>query len=436
MITRRSLILVAVTIVGLTLAACGPAEEVVVDDGSAERIAELEAALAEAEAAGVAEDEVAALQDELDALSGELAAAQGSRCTYNGYRMGWVMDYADANNIVNEVFGPTSDFQYTFWQLDNPDAAASFEGLVGDALSNPDLDSRSSTWQEAERLVVDEQVAVLPLWHYDNFNMFNADVNYFFPPFGASRVAQWSLESGGTTIRLPVNAAVPTLDIQRATDTTSSAIIYQLIDAPYGFNEEGGIEPLAASSFEVSDDGTVYTIALRDNAVWSDGEPVTAQHYVDGITRLLDPELAADYAYVMFAVAGAAEYNAGELDSLESIRAVDDFTLEVTLTEQLSYFDSILAFSTMHPVRLDVIDTFGDEWTQPGNFVSNGAYILAEHNPGENVVLEKNPTYWDADNVAIERVEIPIIEELATILAAFENGEVDGTGLDINNVPC
>jgi oligopeptide transport system substrate-binding protein len=200
-----------------------------------------------------------------------------------------------------------------------------------------------------------------------------------------------------------------------------------MFDAPYKFTADGTIAPLAAESFEVSEDGTVFTVNLRSDAVWSDGEPVLAQHFVDGVKRLLSPEMANDYAYVMFDIVDAAAYNAGEVEDLETIVALDDFTFQFTLSEPRSYFDSILAFSTFHPVRLDVIEANPETWTQPGVSVSNGAYVLAEHNPGENLVFEKNELYWDADNVAFERIEVPVISEPATCLAAFEAGEIDVT---------
>ncbi len=316
---KRFLALVSTLVVaGFVLAACGGAVpevvEDVVDTAAQEQIAALEAQLAELQASGAAtEDEIAALQAELDAASGELKAASAAQCSYNAYRLGWVMDWADAGNIVDTVFGPTSDFQYSFWQLSEPDAASAFGDLTLSAYRDTDLENRAATWQEAERILVDDVVAVLPIYHYDRSTLVSTDVEPLFPPFGAPRMADWGASAGKTDVRWAAGASVPTLDINRSTDTTSSTVIYQMIDAPYKFNAEGGIEPLAAESFEVSDDGTVFTVNLRQDAVWSDGEPVTAQHYVDGVKRLLSPDLANDYAYVMFDIVGAADYNAGDL---------------------------------------------------------------------------------------------------------------------------
>jgi oligopeptide transport system substrate-binding protein len=213
-----------------------------------------------------------------------------------------------------------------------------------------------------------------------------------------------------------------------------------MYDGPYKFLEDGTITPLAATGFEVSEDGTVFTVSLREDAVWSDGVSVTAQHFVDGVIRLLEPEVANDYAWVMFDIVGSAEYNAGETDELPAISAVDDFTFTFTLNEPRSYFDSLLAFHTFYPIRLDLIEQYGDEWTLAGNLVGNGAYTLAENNPGENLKLVKNESYWDAANVSFEEINMAIITEPATCLAAFEVGEIDvagsaGCGMPPEDIP-
>ena len=425
MFKKRLFILSFLLIGVLALSACGTAPA---DDGAADaRVAELEAALAAAESAGGSTvEELAAMQAELEALTGDLADAKSeSACTYSTYRMGWIMDWADAGNMVDTVFGTASPLQYTFWAESYPDEAATFSGLVADAYVNTDLESRAAQWQAAEKIIVEDLATVIPLYHYDYTTMINTDFNVVMPPFGSPRMADWSSNSGATTIRWRVATAIPTLDIQKATDTTSHYVLAQLIDHPYKFNPDSTISPLSATGFDVSEDGTVFTVYLREDAMWSDGEPVTAQHFVDGITRLLNPELANEYGYVMDALVGYDEFTSGDTDTLDSVVALDDYTFQFTLKEPRSYFDSLLAFFTFDPVRLDVIEANPDTWTQPGVFVSNGAYVMVEHNPGENLVLEKNEFFWDADNVTIERIEVAIIDEDATALAAFEAGELD-----------
>ncbi len=235
----------------------------------------------------------------------------------------------------------------------------------------------------------------------------------------------------------PIGTEPPTLDIQLATDTTSHLIIHQCIDGLFEYRGDGSIEPRGATGYEVSEDGRVYTIKLREDAVWSDGVPVTAQHYVDGVIRLLKPETAAEYAWLMYDIEGAEEFNTGEIDDPEmvGIKALDDYTLQVTLKAPAPYFETILPFSTFYPVRLDIIEKYGDKWTEPGNYVSNGAYLLDYWEHEAEVGLVKNPTYWDADNVKIEKITLPIITEDATMLALYENDELHVSGLPSEEIP-
>lgn len=345
----------------------------------------------------------------------------GAGCTYNAYRMGWVMDYSDPENMLNVVFHPDSPFQYTFW--DDQD----FRDLVDQAMVEFDFDTRNALWQEAERIMLTDYAAVLPIFHYDNTALLLPEIEAVYPPFGSPGFTHWRLPEGQTTLRYAIGTEPPTLDVNTATDTTSHLIIHQLMDALYEYDGDGLIQPAGALSHEVSEDGLVYTIQLRDGAVWSDGEPVIAQHYVDGIVRLLEPATAAEYAWLMYPIAGAEAFNTGETDdaSTVGVRAIDDLTLEITLEEAKSYFDTVLAFSTTYPVRLDVIEQYGDVWAEPGNFVGNGAYVLTEWAHEDYVAVEKNPDYWNAANTTIERVEFPIIVENATALAAYERGELD-----------
>ncbi|MGD8491876.1 MAG: peptide ABC transporter substrate-binding protein, partial [Anaerolineae bacterium] len=229
----------------------------------------------------------------------------------------------------------------------------------------------------------------------------------------------------------------PTLDIQVAQDTTSHLIIDNCIEGLMTYDKDGNIVPAGATGYEVSDDGLVYTVSLREGAVWSDGVPVVAQHFVDGFVRLMDPETAANYAWMMYPVVNAEAFNTGEIDdpSLLGIAAPDDYTIVYTLEQPTSYFGAILAFATTMPVRLDVIEQYGDDWTEAGNYVSNGPYLLDTWEHENEVVLVKNPTYWNADAVQIEKVTIPIIAEDATAMALYENGELHVTGYPTEDLP-
>jgi oligopeptide transport system substrate-binding protein len=227
----------------------------------------------------------------------------------------------------------------------------------------------------------------------------------------------------------------PTMDTQLATDTTSHLIIHQTMEGLFEYRGDGSIAPAGATGFTVSDDGLVYTITLRDDAVWSDGVPVVAQHFVDGVVRLMLPETAAEYAWLMYDMAGAEEFNTGETDDPASlgIKALDDHTLEVTLNAATPYFETVLPFSTFYPVRQDLVDQYGDQWTEPGNYVGNGAYLLDYWDHEAELGLVKNPTFHSADSVSIEKITFPIIVETVTSLALYENNETHWAGASYPN---
>jgi oligopeptide transport system substrate-binding protein len=235
----------------------------------------------------------------------------------------------------------------------------------------------------------------------------------------------------------PIGTEPPTLDIQLATDTTSHLIIRQAIEGLFEYRGDGSIQPAGATGYEISDDGLVYTITLREDGMWSDGVPVVAQHFVDGVIRLLLPETAAEYAWLMYDVEGAEAFNTGETDdpATVGIKALDDYTLEVTLTRPTPYFETVLPFSTFDPVRLDLVEQYGDQWTEPGNYVSNGPYLLESWDHEAEVVLVKNPDYHSADQVSIEKITLPIITEDATILALYENDELHVGALPSEDMP-
>jgi ABC-type oligopeptide transport system substrate-binding subunit/serine/threonine protein kinase len=352
-------------------------------------------------------------------------------CTYNAYRLGWVLDYGDANSILNDVFHPDASSQHTFWDQQ------AFRDLVDQALLEPDSAARVGLWQQAEDILVTDYAVVVPIFHYDQTSLVQPDIQAEFATFGTPCFAKWRRPQGENTLRVRLSADPATLDVSTATDTDDQYVLNQLMEGLYRYTGEGTIEPAGARSFDVSRDGMVYTVHLRTNATWSDLEKVVAQHYVDGIMRLLDPDTGAGYAWVMYPIRGAEAYNTGETSdpSTVGVRAVDNYTLEITLERPASYFEAILALPTTYPVRLDVIAAHGDEWTEPGNFVGNGPYELSEWVHDDHLTLRKKNFYHDASAVTIERIEFPIIAEDVAALAAYERSELDVSGYPREELP-
>lgn len=235
----------------------------------------------------------------------------------------------------------------------------------------------------------------------------------------------------------------PSLDPALATDTTSHFFINQMFIGLTTFDEEANVVPSLATAWEVSDDGLEWTFHLRDDVRWvqrdpKSGEfedlgPVTAQDVVYGVTRTLDPRTGSSYAYVAYMIAGAEALNTAEPDAENfeellanlGVSAPDETTVVFTLTNAAAYFPAITGMRMLFPQPQAAIEQVGEQWTEPGAIVTNGPYTLAEWTHGASLLLEKNPLWIEADEVQIELIGGPIIEQASTAMALYENNELD-----------
>lgn len=180
----------------------------------------------------------------------------------------------------------------------------------------------------------------------------------------------------------------------------------------------------------VSEDGKTYTFALREDAKWSDGSPLTAQDFVESWKRILTPDFPADYAQMLWVIEGAEDYNTKKEEDWGKvgIKATDDHTLVVTLKQPTPYFQELVAFYTFFPTPTKLIEQKGKDWTKPENIISNGAYKLVEYKPQQEIILEKSPHYWDNANVSMEKVRMRIISDRNAAVNAYKTGELHWTG--------
>jgi len=224
------------------------------------------------------------------------------------------------------------------------------------------------------------------------------------------------------------NAAEPgTLDPHKASGTWENNILGDLFLGLTTEAADGSIIPGAAESWTVSDDGKTYTFKLRDGLKWSDGEPVTAEDFVFSIHRILDPAFKAEYAWILYVIENAEEYNTAKETDVNKIgaRAVDARTLEVKLKAPAPYFIAQLTHYTAYPVPKHSIEKLGDDWLKAGNMVSNGAYTLAEWVPNDHIKVVKNANFYDAANVKIDTVYFYPTEDQDAALQRFRAGELD-----------
>ena len=191
-------------------------------------------------------------------------------------------------------------------------------------------------------------------------------------------------------------------------------------------------EPGCAESWEVSDDGMTWTFHLRDGLKWSDGEKLTASHFKDGFMRALAPETGSPYAYYAFFIKnGEAFYNSKAGRDDVGLSAPDDKTLVINLEYPNPLMLDYLAFPLFAPARMDIVNENPRSWAaRPETLISNGAFMLQsfKHGDGGEMVLVKNPNYWDADNVKVDKLRFVFINDENTAYAAFRAGRIDYMG--------
>jgi oligopeptide transport system substrate-binding protein len=225
-------------------------------------------------------------------------------------------------------------------------------------------------------------------------------------------------------LRVAITAEPASLDPSLATDIQSFYVLGNLFEGLTRYGDNLAIEGGVAERWEFNNDRTQITYYLRDDARWSDGEPVTADAFVYAWRRLLDPETAAEYAYFLYDVASAIEVNEGTapVESL-GVRAPDPHTLVVDLARPAAFFPHITTFMATFPLREDVITAHPLDWTEPTNIVGNGPYVLRDWRHDERLRLSKNPHYPDA--APLPSADFVVVRDAGTAWALYETQQID-----------
>lgn len=220
----------------------------------------------------------------------------------------------------------------------------------------------------------------------------------------------------------------PDLDPQTSTDMISGWIINNAYEGLVRVDADGNIEEGSglAKDWTISDDGLTYTFNLRD-ANWSDGTPITAEDFEYSWERALNPEVASQFADMLYYIKGAEAYNTGE-GSLEDvgIKVIDEKTLEVTLESPTPFFLNLTSFITYMPSQKAMVESSGDKYAStPENMVFSGPFVITEWVSSQKLNLEKNKEYWDAENVKIEKIDGDMINEATSATNLYDSGEMD-----------
>ena len=224
-----------------------------------------------------------------------------------------------------------------------------------------------------------------------------------------------------------------TIDPTINTASEASTVILNAFECIMTLDENDNAVEGAAESVEVSDDGLVYTIKLRKDGKWSDGEPVVADNFKYSWVRALTKENAAEYAYQLYYIKNAEKYYNGEATADElGINVIDDYTLEVTLESPTTYFPQLLAFPTYAPLREDIVSADPEGWaTKPETYVTNGAFKLVQWDMKDQLVFEKNENYWNKDSIKLDKLTFKLVTDDTTAYSELQAGNFDV----VNSVP-
>ena len=239
-----------------------------------------------------------------------------------------------------------------------------------------------------------------------------------------------STEAGSTTgekiLKVQVGPDPETVDPALNSAIDGGNMILHAFEGLLTLDENGQLKEGQAESWETSEDGLTWTFHLRDGLKWSDGTDLTAKDFVYSWQRVCDPNVAAPYAEtVLGMVKGYDEAVAGDITKLD-VQAPDEKTVVVNLANPCSYFGELAAFVTLNPVQQATVEANGDAWaTSADTYISNGPFMMTEWVPGSHITFSKNPNYWNAEAIKLDKLEFELIEDSNAAYSAYTSGEVD-----------
>ncbi len=240
-----------------------------------------------------------------------------------------------------------------------------------------------------------------------------------------AKVSRPDCPAGKQCLEYGNNVEPATLDPQKSNILEEAAIISELFQGLTTEAPDAHAVPGMATRWETSGDGLVWTFHLRD-ALWSDGVPVTADDFVYGYQRILDPKTASIYAYLVYLLKNGQAVNEGKAPpSSLGARALDAHTLQLTLEHPAPYLPALLKHQSFYPVPRHVVEKWGDAWIQPDHFVGNGPFSLVSWKLGDYIQVAKNPRFYDADKVCLDRVNFYPTNDAIMAERRVSRGELD-----------
>lgn len=345
---------------------------------------------------------------------------------------GWSPDYPDPLTFLETMqtgiqYGSNTNYNNS-----------EYDKLIEEAKTAGSQEESWAKYAEAEKMMLEDGF-INPIMQQGSSYLQKPYVSgRLTPSFGVPAIYNWvELGEGKKELNITGSSDIPTIDISKAEDTVSSEVLMNTMEGLVRLDKDGKVVPGVAESWEKSEDGKTWTFKLRKDSKWSNGDTVTAKDFEYSWKRTLDPATASTYGFIMYDIVGAKDYNLGTVDNADGvgIKAIDDYTLQVDLVRPVHYFDSLMFFKTFLPQNQKVVEQFGQEYgTDKDKMVYNGPFTLTEWKLEDIYTMSKNPNYWDASSIKIDKVNTKIVKDTNAALNLYETGEIDIVGLSSESV--
>ena len=316
----------------------------------------------------------------------------------------------DAAELVSDAF------------IDPLGAWSQYDELIAQIKAETDFAHRTELMHQAEDILMATN-CVIPIYYYNDIYLQKDYVDGIYSnPYATKFFMYTTLGNGSDTLRLNLSSEPDYLDPALNSSVDGACLAANSFSGLYTYDATGVPVPACAEGYEVSEDGLTYTVKLKEGLKWSDGSDLTAEDFVYSWKRAASEDTGADYAYMYDNFKGFPDID---------VSAPDATTFVFTLNAPCAYMEDLMAFPTFFPVKQSAVEGFADWQTSPGGwcqeagFVSNGAYVCTGWNHEQSMTYEKNPYWYDADKVTVEKLEYMLSADDTAIYAAYNAGDLD-----------
>ena len=297
-----------------------------------------------------------------------------------------------------------------------------YNDLISQIKSTTDFAERVTLMHQAEDQLMDTG-AVMPIYYYNDLFMAKPDLTGYYANVFGTKFFQKMTNGDNTTAKLQLASEPDHLDPALNSSVDGATLAANSFGGLYTYDENGQTVPNFATGYTMSDDGLTYVFTIREGLKWSDGTELTAKDFEYSWKRAAADATGADYSYMFNGIAGYPD--------IDVTASEDGTTFTVVLAAPCAYMLDLAAFPTFYPVQQAAVEGAADAATNPGawaleaGFPCSGPYMLESWSHNESMVYVKNPNYWDAENVKLERIELMLSADDNAVYTAYQNGDLD-----------